>query len=207
MFGNKPAREVDVKATPIRIPERAPERPTMEPPVEQKNHSVFGKGSRMNGTLKCEGGLRVDGEFEGQIETADTLVVGKEGHVRANAKVKRAVIGGRFEGNISATGKVELHSGCEMLGEVETPSLVIEEGVVFEGTCKMGTSKGSTRQMAQAIARDAATANSHGGQGGQGGQRPQSTPTSHPSHTTQSTQGSQSTQTTAGQPNTYAQKS
>jgi cytoskeletal protein CcmA (bactofilin family) len=206
MFGNKPAREVDVKDTPIRIPERAPERPTrdMEPHVEQKNHSVFGKGSRMNGTLKCEGGIRVDGEFEGQIETNDTLVVGKEGHVRANAKVKRAVIGGRFEGNI------ELHSGCEMLGEVDTPSLVIEEGVVFEGTCKMGTTKGSTRMMAQAIARDAATASGqggHGGQGPQGGQRTPATQTSHGSQNTQGSQGSQGTTTPSSQPTTYAQKS
>lgn len=197
MFGNKPAREVDVKDTPIRIPERAPERPTVEPVVEQKNHSVFGKGSRMNGNLKCEGGVRVDGEFEGSIETSDTLVVGKEGLVRANAKVKRAVIGGHFEGNIHATGKVELHSGCEMLGEVETPSLVIEEGVVFEGTCKMGTTKGSTRQMAQAIARDAAASSTQSG-----GQRQSPAP-----QTSANTQASQpAAGQPAGQPTTYAQK-
>jgi cytoskeletal protein CcmA (bactofilin family) len=92
----------------------------------------------MNGTVRADGSVRVDGEFEGTLESGDTLVIGKEGQFRGDVKVKRAVIGGRFEGNIHASVKVELHSGCEMLGEVVTPSLVIEEGVVFEGSCKMG---------------------------------------------------------------------
>lgn len=196
MFGNKPGREIEQKETPIRLPERAPERPAPEPVVEQKNNSIFGKGSRMNGTLKCEGGIRIDGEFEGTIESSDTLVIGKEGAVRANAKVKRAVVGGRFEGNISATGKVELHSGCEMLGEVETPSLVIEEGVVFEGTCKMGTTKGTTRQMAAGIARDAA----HAGMSSGGGSRP-TAPAAQPTQPQQS-----QAQSPTGQQQTFAQK-
>jgi cytoskeletal protein CcmA (bactofilin family) len=197
MFGNKPGREIEQKEIPIRLPERAPERPVAEPVMEQKNNSIFGKGSRMNGTLKCEGGIRIDGEFEGTIESSDTLVIGKEGAVRANAKVKRAVIGGRFEGNINATGKVELHSGCEMLGEVETPSLVIEEGVVFEGTCKMGTSKGTARQMAAGIARDAA----HAGMSSSGGGSRPTAPAAQPA---QSQQGQ--TQNPTGQPPTFAQK-
>jgi cytoskeletal protein CcmA (bactofilin family) len=171
----------------------------VEPVVEQKNNSVFGKGSRMNGTLKCEGGLRIDGEFEGTIEGSSTLVVGKEGNVRANVKVKHAVIGGRFEGNILATNKVELHSGCEMLGEVETPSLVIEEGVVFEGSCKMGTTKGTARQMAAGIARDAA----HAAQSG-GGSRPSSPQPQH-APSTQPQQGQAQNPTGQQQP-TYAQK-
>ena len=200
MFGNKPGREVEMKDTPIRLPERAPERPTVEPVMEQKNNSVFGRGSQMKGNMKCEGGLRIDGEFEGSIESSDTLVVGKEGAVRANAKVKRAVIGGRFEGNIHATGKVELHSGCEMLGEVETPSLVIEEGVVFEGTCKMGTTKSTARQMASGIARDAAQAGMSSSGGG-------SRPATQPGQPAQSTPSQLAQpQNPTGQPPTFAQK-
>jgi cytoskeletal protein CcmA (bactofilin family) len=155
MFGNKQAREVDVKETPVRMPERTPERPAAEP-MDQKTGSVFARGTRMNGTLRCEGSVRIDGEFEGNLETGDALVVGKEGVVRANVKVKRAIIGGRLEGNIHATSKVELHSGCEVLGEVETPSLVIEEGVVFEGTCKMGSKGQGARRDVPGGVREAA---------------------------------------------------
>ncbi len=157
MFGNKPVREADVKETPMRMPERTPERTPERPQtetVDPKTGSVFARGTRMNGTLRCDGSVRIDGEFDGNLETGDTLVVGKEGIVRANVKVKRAIIGGRLEGNIHATGKVELHSGCEVFGEVETPSLIIEEGVVFEGSCKMG-SKTAGRRDASGSARDA----------------------------------------------------
>lgn len=153
MFGNKPTKEVDVRETPTRAPERAPERPMSEP-LDQKTSSVFARGARMNGTLRCEGSVRIDGEFDGNLETGDVLVIGKEGIVRANVKVKRAIIGGRLEGNIHASGKVELQSGCEVMGEVETPSLVIEEGVVFEGTCKMGA-KSPSRSGAPSAPRPA----------------------------------------------------
>lgn len=156
MFGSKQTtREADMKEAPARMPERAPERPAATETVDQKTSSVFARGTKMNGTVRCEGSVRVDGEFEGNLETGDTLVVGKEGVVRANVKVKRAIIGGRLEGNIHASSKVELHSGCEVLGEVETPSLVIEEGVLFEGTCKMGAK--SPARTSAAVAREAAS--------------------------------------------------
>jgi cytoskeletal protein CcmA (bactofilin family) len=116
-------------------------------PVEQKLNSIMGRGSSMSGNVKAEGSIRIDGQFEGTLESGDTLVVGKEGTVHGDVVVKRAVIGGRFEGNIHASVKVELHGGCEMFGEVVTPSLIIEEGVVFEGNCKMGSKSkaGETR--------------------------------------------------------------
>jgi cytoskeletal protein CcmA (bactofilin family) len=133
---NKQEKSVREPLMPSPAPAPSP-RPAAEP-LEQKLNSIMGRGSVVTGTVKAEGSIRIDGQFDGTLETGDTLVVGKEGVVHGDVIVKRALIGGRFEGNIHASVKVELHSGCEMFGEVVTPSLVIEEGVVFEGSCKMG---------------------------------------------------------------------
>jgi cytoskeletal protein CcmA (bactofilin family) len=134
----KPMTTTTTREPMMSTPAPAPSARPAEP-VEQKLNSIMGRGSSMSGNVKAEGSIRIDGHFEGTLESGDTLVVGKEGTVQGDVVVKRAVIGGRFEGNIHASVKVELHGGCEMFGEVVTPSLIIEEGVVFEGSCKMGS--------------------------------------------------------------------
>jgi len=142
---NKQEKASNAPIMPSPTPAPAP-RPAAES-VDQKLNSIMGRGSTMTGTMKAEGSIRIDGRFDGTIESGDTLVVGKEGVVNGDAIVKRAVIGGHFEGNIHASVKVELHGGCEMFGEVVTPSLVIEEGVVFEGSCKMGSKSAKAGDM------------------------------------------------------------
>jgi len=142
---NKQEKTQSAPIMPSPTPAPAP-RPAAES-AEQKLNSIMGRGSVMTGTMKAEGSIRIDGRFDGTIESGDTLVVGKEGVINGDAIVKRAVIGGHFEGNIHASVKVELHGGCEMFGEVVTPSLVIEEGVVFEGSCKMGSKSAKAGDM------------------------------------------------------------
>ena len=153
---DKPAMTTTTREPMMSTPAPAPS-PRPADPVEQKLNSIMGRGSTMSGNIKAEGSIRIDGQFEGTLECGDTLVVGKEGNVQGDVVVKRAVIGGRFEGNIHASVKVELHGGCEMFGEVVTPSLIIEEGVVFEGSCKMGskTKSGETRNASSNAPRPA----------------------------------------------------
>ena len=107
-------------------------------PGEGKMNSIIGKGCKITGTiLVSEGTLRIDGEFEGTIQVPDTLVIGKDGHVKAEIKVKSAVVGGTIIGNIDAKEKVELQAGSRVEGDIKTTRLVIDEGVFFEGNCKM----------------------------------------------------------------------
>ena len=87
-------------------------------------------------------GLRIDSEFEGVVNCPDTLVVGKTGVVKAEINVKNAIIGGKVVGNINATNKIELQSGSHIEGDIQTHRLVIDEGVFFEGSCKMGGGSG-----------------------------------------------------------------
>ena len=107
-------------------------------PGEGKMNSIIGKGCKITGTiLVSEGTLRIDGEFEGTIQVPDTLVIGKDGRVKAEIKVKSAVVGGTIVGNIDAKEKVELQAGSRVEGDIKTTRLVIDEGVFFEGNCKM----------------------------------------------------------------------
>ncbi len=105
---------------------------------EGRLNSILGKGCKFKGTVEVEGTLRIDAEFEGVVNCPDTLVVGKTGVVKAEINVKNAVIGGKVIGNINATNKIELQSGSHIEGDIHTHRLVIDEGVFFEGSCKMG---------------------------------------------------------------------
>lgn len=103
-------------------------------------NSILGPGCKVKGEVDLQGTLRIDGEFEGQIKCPETLIIGKAGVVKAaNVTVKNAVIGGKLVGNIHATNKIELQTGSHVEGDIETARLVIDEGVYFEGACKMGT--------------------------------------------------------------------
>lgn len=106
---------------------------------EGKMNSIIGKGCKITGTIDVtDGTLRIDGEFEGNINCPDTLIVGKSGHVKADIKVKNAIVGGTVIGNIDAKEKIELQAGSHLEGDIKTSRLVIDEGVFFEGSCKMG---------------------------------------------------------------------
>ena len=106
-------------------------------------NTMLGQGCKIKGDIELQGTIRIDGTFEGSIGTPDTLIIGKSGVVKAEVKVKNAVIGGKLIGNITAANKIELQSGSHVEGDISTARLVIDEGVFFEGNCKMGTSTGS----------------------------------------------------------------
>ncbi len=108
---------------------------------EGRINSILGKGCKFKGTIEVEGTLRIDSEFEGVVNCPETLVVGKTGVVKAEINVKNAIIGGKVIGNINASNKIELQSGSHIEGDITTHRLVIDEGVFFEGSCKMGEIK------------------------------------------------------------------
>jgi cytoskeletal protein CcmA (bactofilin family) len=126
-------------------------------------NSILGQGCKVKGEIELQGTIRIDGEFDGQINCPETLIIGKSGLVKAEVKVKNAVIGGKLIGNIQATNKIELQSGSHVEGDIQTARLVIDEGVFFEGSCKMGTqtksvpSSASTKDWSKKETEKAAT--------------------------------------------------
>ena len=101
-------------------------------------NTMIGQGTALKGDVTVEGSIQVDGDFEGRIDATDTLIVGDSGRVDGDATVANAVIGGHMFGNVNASGKIELQRGSQLLGDIKTRGLVIEDGVVFQGNCQMG---------------------------------------------------------------------
>ncbi|MCG8452840.1 MAG: polymer-forming cytoskeletal protein [Spirochaetales bacterium] len=98
-------------------------------------NSIIGEGTRFRGDLDLKGLLRIDGDFEGNIRTDGRVLVGRGGRALCLIEADTVVIGGIVKGNITATSKVVLLSTSVVIGNIKTPELVVEEGVVVNGHC------------------------------------------------------------------------
>jgi cytoskeletal protein CcmA (bactofilin family) len=119
-------------------------------------NALLGRGSEFEGKLTFEGTVRIDGKFTGTIVTNDVLVIGEGAKVNAEISCGTVIVHGEINGNVKAKSAVELHHPARMRGNVETPSLMIEKGVVFEGQSKMegiekAGAKSSTPSPVQAV--------------------------------------------------------
>ena len=94
--------------------------------------------TNVKGTIKFSEAMKIDGNFEGELITDNgDLIVGKTGTVKASIKVRSAVIEGRVDGEIIASDKVELKQKSHIIGDLQTKTLVVEEGVVLVGKCNV----------------------------------------------------------------------
>lgn len=118
-------------------PSVARERPESEA-RSVEGTAAIGRGSRVVGKLFFDGSARIEGQVEGEIDAQDTLVVGERAVVNARIHSGTVVIRGQTTGDINADKRVEIHPPGKLYGNIVTPSLVIHEGVVFEGHCSMG---------------------------------------------------------------------
>ncbi len=100
-------------------------------------NTIIGKGSSIDGTMKVNSTLRVDGRVKGNVTTTDSLVLGKDGVINGEVVVRNAIIGGKLKGKLTASGKVVLETKSVFNGELKTTKLVIDEGAIFEGNCSM----------------------------------------------------------------------
>ncbi len=98
-------------------------------------NSLIGEGSEFRGEFIVKDLIRVDGYFKGNIITEGKVLVGKSGKVETDIRAGIVVIGGEVHGSIHATRRVILLSTAHLFGDIVTRSLVVEEGVVFEGRC------------------------------------------------------------------------
>ena len=101
------------------------------------------QGSSFEGKLSFKDTVRIDGHFSGQITSENTLVVGESGVIEANVRSQVVIVSGTVAGDIVATSKVILHKTAHIDGNVQTPSLVMEDGAVLNGELRMGEKKAS----------------------------------------------------------------
>ncbi len=110
-----------------------------------------GNGTTLQGEASFKGMLRVDGHLSGRITSEDgTLIVSTNGQVDANVEVAVAQIYGTVNGDITATKRIEMGRVAKVNGNILTPSLVIENGALFEGSCRMVQQKEAHDQKERA---------------------------------------------------------
>ena len=108
----------------------------------QKNEELpikayLGSDALFRGTLTFEGTVRIDGKFEGQVTTNDTLVIGETGDMKADVNVGTLVCKGKLNGAVVASKKIEMHPASKITGNIQTPALSIELGAVLDGHLNM----------------------------------------------------------------------
>ena len=99
--------------------------------------AYMGQDTVFNGSLNFDGTVRIDGKFEGQVFTNDTLIIGATGHLIAEITAGTIICMGRIEGTLIASQKVEIHANSRVSGNIKSPALYIELGGVLDGTCDM----------------------------------------------------------------------
>ena len=105
---------------------------------EGRLSGYVGNGTVLTGETSFQAMLRIDGHLTGKITSeSGTLIVGASGRVDANVAVASAIISGTVNGDIVASEKLELTRTARVIGNVQSPRLVIEDGAIFEGGCTM----------------------------------------------------------------------
>lgn len=114
---------------------------------DQANVVAFiGHGVEFSGVIKYQGSVRVDGKLDGEVHAEGTLFLGEQAIITAKITAQSVISKGQITGDIKAKEKVQLLAPAKMDGSVKTPSFLMEEGVLFNGTCEMGPQKGKDKK-------------------------------------------------------------
>jgi cytoskeletal protein CcmA (bactofilin family) len=117
-------------------------------PKASTNLSAYiDEASEIEGKYVFSGTVMLNGKFSGEISSKDTLIIGDKGVVNASIRAGIVLVSGEVVGNILGGERVELRATAKVFGDVEAPVVVLEEGVLFEGHCRM--TKGKTDDIAQ----------------------------------------------------------
>ena len=135
MFGNNKNTE-DAKKTPAS-------------PVSANALNTLVKGTVVEGTLRCDSDLRVDGVIKGKLECQSKVIIGPTGVVEGEIRCQNAVIEGRFKGTLQVSELLNVRETAEIDGEITTHKLLVQSGAKFNVTCKMDGDSASKNGMAK----------------------------------------------------------
>jgi cytoskeletal protein CcmA (bactofilin family) len=101
--------------------------------------SIVGPGTEMTGNLSADTTLRIDGYFNGEVKSTDTVIVGEKGRIIGKVTCSFLFVGGTIEGTVVTSEKLQITAGGYINGDITTATLVIDQGASFDGYCKMKT--------------------------------------------------------------------
>lgn len=123
------------KSREAQVPPSAPA-PQQPPAFQETNSSrptIFGKSMKIIGEVSSDEDLQLDGDLEGKLTLKSRLTIGPSSTVKANIKAKEVVVAGTVHGNVEAENRITLRTGANLVGDIKTAGIVIEDGAYFKG--------------------------------------------------------------------------
>ncbi|TXB63034.1 bactofilin family protein [Phaeodactylibacter luteus] len=119
------------------------------------------KGTVVEGTVKSESDIRVDGTIKGTLHCDAKVIIGPTGYVEGEIRCQNAVVEGKFEGSIQVAELLNIRESASVSGEVSTEKLIVQSGATFNVTCSMGGGITSSKNGSKASAQDKSTVDSN----------------------------------------------
>jgi len=116
---------------------------------ETKLAGLIDQETYLKGDLSFKGSFRIEGQFQGTINSDSLLIIGEKGKVEADVKVGQIIINGEIKGNIQAVEKVEIHNRGRVFGSIVTPRLMVEEGAYLEANCQTTDRPGAEKSVTE----------------------------------------------------------
>ncbi|MFH0988561.1 MAG: polymer-forming cytoskeletal protein [bacterium] len=104
-------------------------------PVKELN--LIGAGTVVEGKIKSQGSVRIDGKLVGDVTASENLAVGLTGEIEGNTTAKNVTVGGKVHGAITASEKLVFEGKAVVKGDIRAATLVIDEGCKFDGKVNM----------------------------------------------------------------------
>jgi cytoskeletal protein CcmA (bactofilin family) len=116
--------------------------------------TFLGEGTELEGLLSLSGTLRLDGHFKGEISGEGTLIVGEGAKIESDIHVSNIINSGEIRGNVIADERIEIHVSGKVIGSIKTPVLLVAEGAIIEGNCRMHETEKKDKKMLTVVSSD-----------------------------------------------------
>ena len=114
-----------------------------------KELNFIAAGTIVDGKIRSQGSIRIDGRMIGEINAGESLAVGNTGDIEGNVVAKNITIGGKLKGTVMAGEKLVFESKAVVKGDIRAAKLVIDEGAIFDGKCTMTDAKTPVHDVKQ----------------------------------------------------------
>lgn len=112
-----------------------------------KELNLIGSGTTIEGKIRTQGNIRVDGKMVGELHAAENVAVGLTGEIEGNINGRNVTIGGKIRGNIIAVDKLVFEGKAVVRGDIRASRLVIDEGAVFDGKISMSDARTTSHDI------------------------------------------------------------
>ncbi len=112
--------------------------------------NFIGKGTVIEGHIRTDSSIRIDGKIKGSLSCKNTLTIGESGEIEGDIDASNAIVGGKIKGKVTIKEKLVLEARSSLVGELKAKKLIIDEGAIFDGVSDMGISQAEKITPAEA---------------------------------------------------------